>query len=106
MRIRVDVQLDKPLCRGGFVSSPESGKHWVYFKYERIPTLCFRCGRIGHDVKHCSDTAVRHKTNTQYGDWLKAGWDSKGGPRRSQTTSSEGHRCCWKTRLCEQPGHT
>ena len=64
MRIRVDVQLDKPLCRGGFVSSPKSGKHWVYFKYERIPMLCFRCGRIEHDIKHCFDTAVGHKTNT------------------------------------------
>ncbi|XP_023881250.1 uncharacterized protein LOC111993660 [Quercus suber] len=90
MRIKVDVQLDKPLRRGGFVSSPESGKHWVYYKYERIPTLCFRCGRISHDVKHCSDTVVGHETETQYGDWMRAGWNSKWGPSRSRTTSSSG----------------
>ena len=89
-RIKVDVQLDKPLRRGGFISSPESGKHWVYYKYEKIPTLCFRCGRIGHDVKHCSDATVEHETGNQYGDWMKAGWDSKWGPSKSQTTSSEG----------------
>nr|POE53006.1 hypothetical protein CFP56_06867 [Quercus suber] len=27
MHIKVDVQLDKPLCRGGFVPIPDSGKH-------------------------------------------------------------------------------
>nr|POE84650.1 hypothetical protein CFP56_67401 [Quercus suber] len=52
--------------------------------------LCFRCGRIGHDVKHCSDMAVGHETDTQYCDWMRAGWDSKGGPSKSRTTSSEG----------------
>nr|POF27285.1 e3 ubiquitin-protein ligase mib2 [Quercus suber] len=46
--------------------------------------------RIGHDVKHCSDTAVGHETETQYGDWMRAGWNSKGGPSRSRTTSSSG----------------
>ena len=54
MHIRVDVQINRPLRRGGYVSSPEGGKHWVTFKYERLPTICFIYGRIGHDVKHCS----------------------------------------------------
>ena len=72
------------------MSSPESGKHWVYFKYERILTLCFRCGRIGHDVKHYSDVVVGHETETQYSDWMRAGWHSKGGSSRSRTTSSKG----------------
>ena len=90
MHIRVDVQIDKPLCRGGYMSSPESGKHWVSFKYERLPTLCFSCGRIRHNIKHCSKTTIGHEAEKQYGDWMRAGWNSKGGPSRSQTTSSEG----------------
>nr|POF00084.1 uncharacterized protein CFP56_15941 [Quercus suber] len=52
MRIRVEVQLNKPLRRGGYVTDAEGGKHWVTYKYERLPTLCFFCGKLGHDIKH------------------------------------------------------
>lgn len=90
IRIRVDVQLGKPLRIGGFVSSPESGKHWVYFKYERISTLCFSCKKIGHDIKYCSEKAIGKGTENQYGDWMRARWNSKGGLSKSRTTSSEG----------------
>ena len=55
MHIRVDIQINRPLQRGGYVSSLEGGKHWVTFKYKRLPTIYFICGRIGHDVKHCSE---------------------------------------------------
>ncbi|XP_065633850.1 uncharacterized protein LOC136069351 [Quercus suber] len=56
MRIRVEVQLNKPLRRGGYVTDAEGGKHWVTYKYERLPTLCFFCGKLGHDIKHCKET--------------------------------------------------
>ena len=58
-------------------------------KYERLPTICFICGRIGHDVKHCSETTNWQEADKQYGEWMKAGWNSKGGPSRTQTTSSK-----------------
>lgn len=31
LRVRVEIPLDKPICRGGFVSSPDGGqtKDWV-----------------------------------------------------------------------------
>ena len=53
MRIRVDLQLDKPLRRRGKVASVDGEKFWVSFKYERLPTFCYLCGRSGHDNKHC-----------------------------------------------------
>ena len=55
MRIRVDLQQDKPLKRGGRVASVDSEKFWVSFKYERLPGFCFHYGRLGHDDKHCSE---------------------------------------------------
>ena len=39
MRIRVDLQLDKPLRRRGKVAGEDGEKLWVSFKYERLPTF-------------------------------------------------------------------
>ena len=51
----MDLQLDKPLRRGGKVASVEGEKFLVSFRYEWLPTFCFQCGRLGHDEKHCKD---------------------------------------------------
>lgn len=53
MRVRVGLQLDKPLRRRGKVANADGEKFWVSFKYERLPIFCFLCGRLGHDDKHC-----------------------------------------------------
>ena len=36
MRIRVDLQLDKPLRRGGRIAIVDDKKFWVSLKYERL----------------------------------------------------------------------
>ena len=69
MRIRVDLQLDKPLRRGGRVASVVGEKCWVSFRYERLPVFCFQCGKLGHDEKHCLDL-LDQQNPKQYGDWL------------------------------------
>lgn len=48
IRVRVEMDLHNPLKRGSSIqmASNKSGK--IYFKYERLPDLCFVCGRLGH----------------------------------------------------------
>uniref|UniRef100_A0A7N2LT92 Zinc knuckle CX2CX4HX4C domain-containing protein n=1 Tax=Quercus lobata TaxID=97700 RepID=A0A7N2LT92_QUELO len=79
MRIRVDAPIDKPLRRGGNVVSKDGEKFWIHFKYERLPTFCFLCGMLGHDDKHCQTSANQQGTPKQYGDWLRAHGNFKGG---------------------------
>ncbi|XP_050280419.1 uncharacterized protein LOC126721431 [Quercus robur] len=65
MRIRVDLQLDKPLRRRGRVASDDGEKFWVNFKYERLPTFCYHYGRLGHDDKHCRENSEHQNTSRQ-----------------------------------------
>ena len=90
MRVRVDLQLDKPLRRGGKIASVDGEKFWVSFRYERLPTFCFHCGRLGHDLKHCQEISNSQDSSNQYGDWLRAQGSFKTNFDRSRSTSSGG----------------
>ena len=78
MRVRIDLPLEKPLRRGVYISNMDGDRCWVSFKYERLPTFCFSCGKLGHDEKHCGVVAEKQSMEKQYGDWLRAGSTSKG----------------------------
>ena len=53
MRVQVDLPITRPLQRGGNIVNLDGEKFWVSFKYERLPTFCFRCGILGHDERQC-----------------------------------------------------
>ena len=42
------------MCRGRLVSLENDKKVWVSFKYERLPNLCYWCGRLTHVDKDCA----------------------------------------------------
>ena len=72
LRIRVELQIDKPLRRGGYIKNDEGERIWVDFRYERLPTFYFRCGILGHDEKHCQASSLEFSSERQYSEWLKA----------------------------------
>ena len=78
MRIRVELPIDRPLQRGGYLRNMEGEKTWVTFRYERLPTIGFACGRIGHDVRHCEVAIESQPKEHQYGDWIRANGSYKG----------------------------
>ena len=47
---------------------------WINFKYERLSTFCFVCGKLGHAERECS--VVYDNPDKQifraYGSWLRA----------------------------------
>ena len=70
------LPISKPIRRGSFIARSDGEKHWVKFKYERLPLFCHFCGMLGHDVKNCVEYFVATKmggtVDYQYGDFLKA----------------------------------
>jgi len=53
IRVRVAIDISQPLCRGRLISLEDGWKHWVSFKYEHLPNLCYWCGCLTHDDKDC-----------------------------------------------------
>ncbi|CAN0875587.1 hypothetical protein LINGRAHAP2_LOCUS10917 [Linum grandiflorum] len=54
MRICVMLDVTKPLLIDKKVRQP--GGDWLQgkYRYEKLPTFCFLCGRIGHIERHCA----------------------------------------------------
>ena len=76
MRVRVELDITKPLSRGRRVRFGPDSDGWVSFRYERLPVFCYWCGILTHDAKEC-DIWLRSKgtlrTQQQpFGDWLRA----------------------------------
>ena len=75
LKVGVNVDMMKKLVRGKKVCIEEGGSRWVYFKYERLPNFCYRCGMVDHGEKECLEQAPveesGEKGNAQYGPWLR-----------------------------------
>ena len=89
LRVRVALPISKPVRRGGFLLGSDGKRHWVTFKYERLPMICHFCGILGHDLRHCpahfAATKGTDMVDYQYGEWLKAdSGRTKSPPRRSR----------------------
>ncbi|PQQ05662.1 uncharacterized protein Pyn_36355 [Prunus yedoensis var. nudiflora] len=69
IRVRVVVDTSKPLARGVMINSG-GAKHWIRFKYERLPIFCARCGLLGHEARSCP--TKNFGCGIQYSDDLRA----------------------------------
>jgi hypothetical protein len=100
LRLRVTIDLSKPLDRGRELKM-EGISHWVVFKYEKLPSFCFRCGRIVHDKKGCPVSNFSRRNNMeesrQWGPWLRAEESKRRGGGGSFTYRAAGVRISGRT---------
>lgn len=76
LRLRLNIDISKPLCRGRVVSMAGNEKGWVDFRYERLPIFCFWCGKLDHDdrdyplwIESKESLVIEER---QFGPWLRA----------------------------------
>uniref|UniRef100_A0A2N9GYK3 Reverse transcriptase domain-containing protein n=1 Tax=Fagus sylvatica TaxID=28930 RepID=A0A2N9GYK3_FAGSY len=79
MRVRVKVDITKPLNRGRKIGLANGGEGWVSFKYERLPNFCYWCGIPTHGERDCEEwlktTDEEKDKDPEYGVWLRASQD-------------------------------
>ncbi|KAE8791856.1 hypothetical protein D1007_33639 [Hordeum vulgare] len=103
MRIRVEVDVQKPLLRYVTVISSRLQSSATYeVKYERLPLYCFSCGLLGHSALGCANPADRDENRDipyfakrlSVDDGLKTSGGSHSGsfasPRSSHVPGSRG----------------
>lgn len=74
MRVRVSIDLSKPLKRRMKIRKSGDEWQWIVFKYENVPSFCFICGLLGHSEKFCGrlfDTP-ENEIVRPYGAWMRA----------------------------------
>ena len=76
MRVKVSLDITRPLSKGRMVSLGQGKEQCVSFKYERLLNICYWCGCLNHDDKDCElwlDSEGSLKVEElQYGPWLRA----------------------------------
>lgn len=78
MRIRVTIDITKPLLRCMNIAGPRKQLVQIRFAYERLPNFCYFYGVLGHLVKDCHacldllrDTDKIDESKLEYGEWLR-----------------------------------
>lgn len=83
LRIRVLMDLEKPLKKGTMLKNKNEAVYKINFKYESLFDFCYYCGRVGHLVKDC--TAKENEDDSEmpcyFGPWMRA---SEQGIRKRQ----------------------
>lgn len=74
VRIRVLMNVEKPLKRRMKIKREGDNWSWLNFKYERLGTFCFVCGIIGHSDRDCNIVYANPEKVVEkaYGVWLRA----------------------------------
>lgn len=74
VRVRVTLNIHKPLKRRMKIKREGGNSSWVNFKYERIGNFCFVCGIIRHTERECNIVYENPDKEVErvYGVWLRA----------------------------------
>lgn len=74
LRIRVTIEVEKPLLRGIKLRASDESAVWCPIMYEKLPDFCHNCGVLGHSHRECQvqSCSATEGNVAGYGDWMKA----------------------------------
>ena len=91
LRLRMSIDISKPLSRGRVVRMGATEKGWVDFRYERLPIFCYWCCKLDHDDRDCPLSIKSNESlefdERQYGSWLQADTEKLQRPQLAEVPS-------------------
>ncbi|KAJ1382435.1 Zinc knuckle CX2CX4HX4C [Sesbania bispinosa] len=72
-KVKVEVNIKKPLLTGFSIPRKDLPRTWVFIKYERLQDFCYNCGVLGHDFWKCKEEkamAIHIPNRPRYGPGL------------------------------------
>jgi hypothetical protein len=60
VKIKVFINVHQPISTGILIGNQRDGTHWIDFRYENLPQVCFSCGLLGHSDKLCMNESNQH----------------------------------------------
>lgn len=79
VRMKVTVDLEKPIKRGTKIKIGSNATCWIPITYERLPSFCYWCGKLGHTHKDCEQLLDKEEqegnideNQMPYGDWMRS----------------------------------
>ncbi|KAG8386248.1 hypothetical protein BUALT_Bualt03G0129200 [Buddleja alternifolia] len=114
LRLRVSINVSKPLMRFMLLSLPNGHDLKLQFSYEKLPNFCYLCGIIGH-IDDCCDLRYNKSfghpgEQSPYWPWLRANsrrgtmqsaplFNKSSQPLALGSSHLDGHSSGWKTPL-------
>lgn len=85
MKVRIELDTNEPILPDFFFKRVGRLSTWIPMKYERLPNVCFCCGRMGHGTRLCKE---KHKPiERRFDGWLNVEEKTKFSPAWSEEKS-------------------
>ncbi|XP_074348138.1 uncharacterized protein LOC141686923 [Apium graveolens] len=74
MRVRIKIDVRKPIRSRKKITKKDGSEFWVECKYERLGEFCFTCGLVSHTDRFCRSTITKEGEGLGkvWGSWLRA----------------------------------
>ncbi|XP_035539649.1 uncharacterized protein LOC118344020 [Juglans regia] len=89
LRVKIEIDLRKKISRGR-IANVMGNKLWIPLSYEKLPKVCFKCGKIFHGGEGCLETEGNND-KLQYGVWLRASYLGRGKSSESSSNKISGN---------------
>lgn len=73
VKVKVNFNVQNPIRAGMYIGNDKYGISWIDFRFENLPSFCFGCGLVGHNIENCRNPHSPFEGGTNpRGAWLRS----------------------------------